>query len=251
MFRGEPRSLPIWLVDADDVSRVEPLAPALTARMHLNNLQSAPEILEIGCLLVLWGLPVDLVNAILDTAGAVLECREESDATLYGRAPLNLECLRLDVPAMDCDGLEILRPVAVILETVSRDQGWASDARELNNSYVGCHSWIEYHVQNVLGHDLVRTSCANLRACEHYRRHLTYVTADDVLSLVAPGTSIALRLRAQYGGWSNHIQYARISVVASVALREDVDARSVLAAATLNRPPFTVDAPASSACALM
>ncbi|OQR91647.1 hypothetical protein ACHHYP_04526 [Achlya hypogyna] len=216
---------PIWLVNAADVGEVHQLTPAQASRMHLNNMYSAPDALYIGCILAQRNLPIDVVNAILEAAGVVLEARAEMRMKAYGYAPLDEEILRLDVPVMDYKWLELVRPVALILESISHDQGWASDAPELNGSYNGCWSWIEFQVAAADGTLVVdrRPMCRNFRANRSPRRHLQYVTDSDVLATLAPGRHISMHMRAQFGGWANFVQYARVSVVMAVGICEDVD----------------------------
>ncbi|OQR83684.1 hypothetical protein THRCLA_23134 [Thraustotheca clavata] len=223
MFSANIARLPLWQVSQTNARDVQPLEK--TDSMLLNNIYEPFDISYIGSLLSLKQLPTDIVNYILGLAGCVLECRAETNEYMSGSAPLNMRYLSLIIPFMDYSSLEILGNAALILECVSNDQGWASDAAELNHSYQGSWSWIEYEILKSDGSLLMprQAMCYNFRAERNPRRHFQYITDQNILSSLVRGAQISLYLRAQYPGWANYASYGRISLVSFVGLTYDID----------------------------
>ncbi|EQC29565.1 hypothetical protein SDRG_12574 [Saprolegnia diclina VS20] len=214
----------IWLVNPAKLTDVQELTPAVAATMPTRSTTTPSDIIEAGAHLVSRGLPVAVVNAILDASGSVLVFDAETTAEEYEYAPADVEYLRLTVPTMDHRALEFLRCTALVIECTSHDQGWATDEPELNGSYNGCFSWAEFQVSGPDGMVLLprREACRNLRASGSYRHHMQYVTDPTVLRLLlTPGNQVSLHLRAEYGGWSNQATYGRLALVYTVGLNED------------------------------
>ncbi|KDO24240.1 hypothetical protein SPRG_09876 [Saprolegnia parasitica CBS 223.65] len=214
----------IWLINPANLADVHELTPAVAATMPTRSTTTPRDTLQAGALLVSRGLPVAVANTILDASGSVLVFEAETTAEQYEYAPADAEYLRLTVPTMDDPALELLRCTALVIECTSHDQGWATDAPELNGSYNRCYSWAEFQVSAPDGTLLLprREACRNLRASGSYRHHLQYVTDPAVLRLLlTPGNQVSLHLRAMYGGWSNQASYGRLALVYTVGLNEN------------------------------
>jgi hypothetical protein len=156
-----------------------------------------------------------------------LECHRQEIhlADCYGHAPLDREFLNYIIPCnVDIDPLlELQQPVCLIIECVSHDQGWASDATYLDHTYQGCHSWIKFDVSDPSGVPVTpRTvACLNLRASMDARRHVNYITQPQMLEHLRPGNQVKLHMRAQYPGWANYVTCARVSIVSAAGVKED------------------------------
>ncbi|RHY17798.1 hypothetical protein DYB25_010187 [Aphanomyces astaci] len=172
-------------------------------------------------------LPLPLVNKIINFVGIWTRRAEELTHSINGRADLDTEILHLVVPFdAAIDGVVQVRPpVELVFDCVSHDQGWATENPELNHTYQGCHSWIEFEIQDAHGVTIVprRDVCRNFRASSSSRHHMLIVRDRDVLENVLPGHSIVVHMRAQYGGWANHVDFCRVALHHVAHVRDEVD----------------------------
>ncbi|KAF0700110.1 Aste57867_9341 [Aphanomyces stellatus] len=213
----------VWLVNPKSPDDVRPLSSADEENSLRFDRNSPKAVAFTACLLRTRGLTTSVINAILFMAGFWLEFYEETHDEVAESAPLCLEYLRLVVPGyMGHSALELLDCVGISLECISHDQGWASDAPDLNGTYVGCNSWIEFNVLSEDGKELCPRGdvCRNVRGSPDFRHHLMLRTDRELLDLMAqPKNELVIYLRAQYGGWANFAKYARISLAFVVGLR--------------------------------
>ncbi|OQR91629.1 hypothetical protein ACHHYP_04525 [Achlya hypogyna] len=218
----EPVASPKWLVNESNKKDAKPLTPAVAETLYLTSSHTPQEIARVGILLASTGLPIPAVNTVLDQAGCVLVYDSETAANEGEYAPADVEYLRFTVPSVGHTALEA-RCIALVLECTSHDQGWASETQELNGTFNGCYSWVEYQVAAPDGTLTVpRTvACLNMRADSNFRHYVQYVTDAAVLAALTPGATVSLHLRAEFGGWANYARYGRIAVVYAAGLSED------------------------------
>ncbi|KAF0685731.1 Aste57867_22430 [Aphanomyces stellatus] len=220
-------STQIFVVD-EATHEVQPVAEEAAVRLGMYNPQ---DVMLTVCLLCKLNLPTPIANKIAEMAGILSGFFEETHALVQDTAPMDHAYFRLVIPSdMGHGELEFTSCMGLSIECISHDQGWATDAPELNGTYDGCHSWMEYEVQDLDGVALLprRVVCRNLRASWPFRRHRIEIRDRDVLDLLVPGHVVVLFARAQFGGWANFVKYACIHVALSVALKESVDGLQVL-----------------------
>ncbi|WVR04764.1 hypothetical protein IAU60_001776 [Kwoniella sp. DSM 27419] len=107
----------------------------------------------------------------------------------------------------------------VVIETVSRDQGWIQNDPTYYGTYEGSFSWFE--ITLLRGTDEVEGSrCSvqnNIHAGQYYKDHTNTLYADHpTVKLARPGDRFVLWARAQYPGWQNHLLEASITVYTSL-----------------------------------
>ncbi|KAF0700119.1 Aste57867_9350 [Aphanomyces stellatus] len=225
----DPESLPIWLVGPKAHAAME-LTPSDVSMLCLKG-YTAWEITHAGCCLSHWGLPLPIVNRILDLAGLWVAYHATTHEVMEGWAPMEREYVHLTIPhdlSQKC--LRLADCTALSIECVSHDQGWAAELPEFNYTYFGCNSWVEFEILGPEGKTILPRVdlCRNFRACGSYRRHLLHITDRAILSRLVAGCSIIVYLRAQIAGWSNHAKYGRIQVQYAYAVDDSVDAADVL-----------------------
>ncbi|KAL1407354.1 hypothetical protein Q8F55_006776 [Vanrija albida] len=105
-------------------------------------------------------------------------------------------------------------PRAVVITTLSKDQGWANEQR-LYGRYEGSWTWFQVALLRdgveVPGsrHDVQR----NVTAGQHFKEHRTVLGASHpLLKAAREGDRIVLYARAMYPGWVNYVRKASIMV---------------------------------------
>ncbi|KAH9106135.1 hypothetical protein AeMF1_018157 [Aphanomyces euteiches] len=220
----DPTTLPMWLVDPKSQVASE-LSPSEVAALCLEG-YTASDVVHVGCTLSLCGLPLALVNRVLDIAGLWVKYHADTYEVMEGWAPMEREYVRLTIPYdLSHKLLRWTECTALSIECVSHDQGWAIDLPELNSTYFGCNSWVEFEILGPHGETILPRvdMCRNLRACGSYRRHLLHITDRSILNHVTAGCRVIVYLRAQFPGWSNHAKYGRVSVQFAYAMKDSVN----------------------------
>ncbi|KAG9398032.1 hypothetical protein AC1031_015057 [Aphanomyces cochlioides] len=224
----------------DPVTRFVQDVDANEALSHRLGAYSPTEVVMVGCLLCKLNLPIPIANKILHLAGFLTGFFEETDEIVQERANVDREYLRLAIPdEMGHEALQLDECVSLTIECISRDQGWASDEPHLNNTYEGCHSWIEFTIKDENGNDVMprQDVCRNFRANSSYRHHMIQLRDSAILSHLQPGNQIVVYIRAIYPGWANLAKYARITVAFAAGLKDSVDTNQLLKTFLPTCPP--------------
>lgn len=174
--------------------------------------------------------PVQAINSILEFAGVVLSFQAETTAQLRGHDNMNEDYLVLSLPTREelalPPGVNVDKCVLIVADCTSKDQGWATDGREHNNTYRACWSWNELAVskRNADGETVEAKRvgfCSNHRADRAFRRHRRIYSAPNaVLEAVAPGDEVRIVLRSQFPGWTNTATFASLSVSFAVEFED-------------------------------
>ncbi|RHY17806.1 hypothetical protein DYB28_000219 [Aphanomyces astaci] len=216
----EPKTLPIWLVNPETQVASE-LASSDIPSLNLTPYSTA-DVVSVGCSLSLRGLPLALVNCILDSAGVWVHHQMDTREVVEGWAPMEREYVRMTIPVDAYPSVHVSVCRALTIECVSHDQGWATDMPESNSTYFGCNSWVEFDVLDATGALMWPRACMcrNFRAHASYRRHILHITDSALLDRLTPGCHVIVYLRALVPGWSNHAKYGRVRVQYACALND-------------------------------
>ncbi|KAK1947868.1 hypothetical protein P3T76_000158 [Phytophthora citrophthora] len=194
--------------------------------------RSLGEILYIASTVAQRQLPVDAVNNILEFAGVLLAFQAETSEFRRGHSDMNEEYLRLQLPTVEeleiPPGVDVSKCSLLVVDCVSKDQGWATDRPEHNGTYRGSSSWCEIAVASTnreegdLTQSRVEKFCPNLRAGRNFRHHRRYYTSSaGLLKHVKLGDCVSIVLRSEYPGWTNSAKFGRLAVCFAVELNDD------------------------------
>lgn len=209
------------------------------------------EILHTASVLVKHcNCPVDVVNTILEFAAQFATFQQETSEHIYGRDNMNEEYLRLDLPEVRQlglpQGIAVSKCIFLVVECVSKDQGWASFEHELNGTYNGSCTWSELAVEkksvaspavgseaeeehpgddvnSVAKEEVARVRvCSNVRASRTFRHHRKcFQDPHGVIQHIELGDSVKLVLRSQYPGWTNSAKYAKLTAFFALEFDEE------------------------------
>jgi hypothetical protein len=221
----------VFLVDDGIFSASE--APHMTQEEQHVEIQSRTmdEILYIASVVARRKLPIDVVNNVLEFAGVILTFQAETSEFRRGRNEMNVDYLQLQLPTPEelgvPPGVDVSKCSLLVADCVSKDQGWATDAREHNGTYRSSSSWNEVAVKSMNAegetHEKARVPfCPNLRAGRNFRHHRKYYDRSSALvQHVKMGDCVSVVLRSQYPGWTNSAKFARLAVFFAVELKDD------------------------------
>ncbi|GMF25999.1 unnamed protein product [Phytophthora fragariaefolia] len=189
------------------------------------------EVLYIASVVAQHGLPVDALNAILEYAGVLLAFQTETSDLRRGHDNMNEDYLQLQLPTAEQleipRGVDVSKCALVVADCVSKDQGWATDAREHNGTYRSSSSWLEVAVASTTAEGEVHEKARvpfypNLRAGRNFRHHRKYFDSSSaLLQHVKLGDCVSIVLRSQYPGWTNSAKCGRLAVCFAVEFNDD------------------------------
>lgn len=177
--------------------------------------------------------PVEVVSLVLELAGVALSFQARTSERRTAHDNANEDYLALRLPTREQlqipEGVRVGRCALVVADCTSRDQGWATDGRELNGTYRGCWSWNELALskpdaQGELQEAKRTGFCTNHRADRTERHHRRYYRSPhELLEQVELGDTLRVVMRSQFPGWSNTAMSASLSVSFAVEFEEDFE----------------------------
>ncbi|CAH0477043.1 unnamed protein product [Peronospora belbahrii] len=217
---------------ADDAIFLTGSANQITEKEHpMFQSRSIDEILYIASVIAQHQLSVDVVNSILEFAGVMLVFQAETSELRRGKSNMNEEYLKLQLPTAEQlrvpPEINVSKCLLLVADCVSKDQGWATDQREHNGTYIATHSWCEIAVTSISAEGESRETvrvpfCPNLRAGRNFRHHRRYFdSSTDLLQRINLGDCVSIVLRSAYPGWTNSAKNGRLAACFTVELNDD------------------------------
>ena len=126
-----------------------------------------------------------------------------------------------------------LKPVEMLIEIESHDQGWSSEPTERHGTYEASYTWwdltLERPKDDMSSEDRAKAASVNeddpfgevlrvelqrnVHASSDFRLHTIRLKQDhELLRAFRPGDTVCLWARTLYPGWANSVRMARISV---------------------------------------